>query len=50
MSLDSDQEIRQELNVPDGCRLMAPLIFGYPAKDIEKGPPREEDVILNWIA
>ena len=50
MPLDSDQEIRQELNVPDGCRLMAPLIFGYPAKDIEKGPPREEDVILNWMA
>jgi len=27
MPLDSDQEIRQELNVPDGYRLMAPLIF-----------------------
>jgi F420 biosynthesis protein FbiB-like protein len=50
MPLDSDQEIRQELNVPDGYRLMAPLIFGYPVKDIEKAPPREEDVILNWIA
>jgi nitroreductase len=50
MPLDSDQEIRQELNVPDGYRLMAPLIFGYPVKDIEKAPPREEDVILNWMA
>jgi nitroreductase len=50
MPLDSDQEIRQELNVPDGYRLMVPLIFGYPVKDIEKAPPREEDVILNWIA
>jgi nitroreductase len=50
MSLDSDQEIRQELHAPDGYRLMAPLVFGYPVKDIEKAPPREEDVILNWIA
>ena len=50
MPLDSDQEIRQELNVPDGYRLMAPLIFGYPVKDIEMAPPREADVILNWIA
>jgi len=49
MPLDSDQEIRHELNVPDGYRLMAPLIFGYPVKDIQTAPPREEDVILNWI-
>jgi F420 biosynthesis protein FbiB-like protein len=49
MPLDSDQEIRQELNVPEEYSLMAPLIFGYPAKDVETAPPRNEDVILKWI-
>ncbi|MGZ7169467.1 MAG: nitroreductase family protein [Halobacteriota archaeon] len=49
MPLDSDHDTRQELNVPEGCRLIVPLIFGYPEKDIQTAPPRDEDVILNWI-
>jgi F420 biosynthesis protein FbiB-like protein len=50
MPLESDREIRRELNVPDGYRLMAPLIFGHPTKEVQTAPPRNEDVILNWIA
>ena len=50
MPLDSDQDTRQELNVPEGYRLMVPLIFGYPVTDVQTAPARNEDVILNWIA
>lgn len=49
LSLDSDHDTRQELGVPEGYRLMVPLIFGYPAKDSQMAPSRNEDVILNWI-
>ena len=49
LPLDSDPDTRQELSVPGGYRLMVPLIFGYPTKDIQTAPPRDEDVILNWI-
>jgi hypothetical protein len=28
---------------------MAPLIFGYPAKDVQVAPQRKEDITLNWI-
>ena len=47
--LDADQQTRDELNVPEGYRLMVPLIFGYPAKDVETTPPRDQDVVLSWI-
>jgi F420 biosynthesis protein FbiB-like protein len=49
LSLDSDQDTRQELSVPEGYRLMVPLIFGYPVKVSQTAPSRNEDVILNWI-
>ncbi len=49
MPLDSDADTRQELNVPEGYRLMTPLIFGYPATDVQTAPPRDGDVILSWI-
>lgn len=39
----------RELGVPEGHRLIAPLIFGYPAKERQKGPERNMDVILKWI-
>jgi hypothetical protein len=28
---------------------MVPLIFGYPVKDVETPPPRDEDVIFKWM-
>jgi nitroreductase len=49
LSLGSDDATLEELKVPKGHSLVAPLIFGYPVKDIETAPPRKEDVILNWI-
>jgi len=49
MPLDSDQDTRAELKVPEGYHLIVPLILGYPVKDIQTAPPHDEDVILNWI-
>jgi nitroreductase len=49
MPLGSDQNTLAELNVPEGYRLMVPLIFGYPAKDTETPPPRDGEVIFKWI-
>lgn len=49
MPLGSDDAVLEELKVPKGHRLIAPLIFGYPVKDIQTAPPRKEDVVLNWI-
>jgi nitroreductase len=49
MPLGSDHDILVELKVPEDYRLMVPLIFGYPVKDIQTAPPRKEDVIFNWI-
>ncbi len=50
LALGSDPATLEDLKVPGGHRLVAPLIFGYPVKDIQTAPPRKEDVILNWIA
>jgi nitroreductase len=33
----------------EGYRLMVPLIFGYPVKDTQTAPPRDEEVIFKWI-
>ena len=49
MPLSSDKDTMAELKVPEGYRLMVPLIFGYPVKDIQTALPRDEDVIFNWI-
>ena len=49
MPLGSDTDVLKELNVPEDHRLMAPLIFGYPVKDVQVAPQRKEDVTLNWI-
>jgi len=49
MPLGSDEAVLQELKVPEDHRLMAPLIFGYPVKDVQIAPQRKEDVTLNWI-
>jgi len=49
MPLGSDTDVLQELKVSEDYRLMAPLIFGYPVKDVQLAPQRKEDVTLNWI-
>ena len=49
MPLGSDEDTLAELKVPEGYRLMVPLIFGYPVKDVQTAPPRDEDVVFNWI-
>lgn len=49
MPLGSDKATLDELKVPEGHKLMAPLIFGYPVKELQTAPPRKEDVVLNWV-
>ena len=47
--LGYDKEFLKEAGVPEGHTLIAPLIFGYPAKDKLKAPARNSDVILKWM-
>lgn len=49
MPLGSDQDTLAELDVPEGYRLMVPLVFGYPVKETQKVPPRDGEVIFKWI-
>ncbi len=49
LHLGRDEEFLKEAGVPEGHKLVAPLIFGYPAKGERKAPARNEDVILKWI-
>lgn len=49
MSLGSDQNTLAKLDVPEGYRLMMPLIFGYPVKDTQTVAARDEEVIFKWI-
>jgi nitroreductase len=47
--LGYDMEFLKEVGVSEGYKLVAPLIFGYPAKEKLKAPARNSDVILKWI-
>jgi nitroreductase len=49
IGLGNDAEFLKEVGVPEGHKLIAPLIFGYPAKGSLKAPARNADVILKWI-
>ncbi len=49
IGLGNDAEFLKEIGVPEGHKLIAPLIFGYPAKGSLKAPARNADVILKWI-
>ena len=49
IGLGNDAEFLKEVGVPEGHKLIAPLIFGYPAKDGLKAPARNADVILKWM-
>ncbi len=48
--LEEDEEFLKEAGVPEGYRLVAPLIFGYPADGEHKAPSRNADVILKWMS
>jgi nitroreductase len=48
--LGYDVEFLKEVGVPEGHKLIAPLIFGYPAKGNLKAPARNPNVILKWIS
>lgn len=50
MPLGSDRAFLDEMKVPAGYRLVAPLIFGYPVREMQTAPPRTSDVILNWVS
>jgi nitroreductase len=47
--LGSDREFRNEIGVPEKYMLAAQLIFGYPAKENIRAPPRDTEVLLKWI-
>jgi nitroreductase len=47
--LGYDVEFLKEVGVPEGHKLIAPLIFGYPTNDNQKAPARNADVVLKWI-
>lgn len=47
--LGNDMEFLKEAGVPEGHKLIAPLIFGYPEKENQRAPARNADVILKWI-
>lgn len=47
--LGKDMEFLKEVGVPEGHKLIAPLIFGYPAEENRKAPARNATVILKWI-
>jgi len=49
VGLGYDVEFLKEVGVPEGHKLIAPLIFGYPTKDNLKAPARNVDVVLKWI-
>lgn len=47
--LGADKKTLSDLKVPKGYRLMATVVFGYPASETQKAPARNEDVLINWI-
>lgn len=47
--LGTDPDFRKEIGAPDNHTLIAPLIFGYPVKENTRAPPRDSEVILQWI-
>ncbi len=49
LPLGKVRNVLDGLGVPEGCRLVGCLVFGYPVKLDLKAPKREEDVVLKWI-
>ncbi len=46
--LAEEEEFRNEIGVPEGYAIVAPLIFGYP-EEWPHFPGRDEPEIVNWI-
>lgn len=44
----SDKKTLGELKVPNGYRLRAAIVFGYPTNEARKAPARNQDVLINW--
>jgi nitroreductase len=44
-----DSKIRAELGMPDACRIVAPIIIGYP-KEIPAAPERHDPKILKIVS
>jgi nitroreductase len=47
--LERVEGIMKELGVPERHRLIAAIIFGFPARRDLEAPVRNRDVILRWI-
>ncbi len=47
--LEKVASVMKDLGVPEKYRLVASLIFGFPAGGELKAPERNRDVILRWI-
>ena len=50
MPLGSDKDTLDELKVPESHKLMAPLVFGYPVKELQPAPKRNDNVVLHWVS
>ncbi|MGM5488498.1 MAG: nitroreductase family protein [Nanobdellota archaeon] len=48
IALDSDSQVREDLNIPDSEEIIATLVFGYPKRDHNAVPDREV-VIHQWL-
>ena len=46
--LNKNKKVKKELGIPENFDIVAPLIFGYPEKKIDRIPKREPK-ILKWI-
>ena len=49
LRLGEYKEFLNGAGVSEGHKLVAPIIFGYPAKGERKAPDHNSDVILKWI-
>jgi nitroreductase len=48
-SLNADKEFLKDNSVPEGHKLLAAIILGYPKNADNKPTPRDEPQILNWV-
>jgi nitroreductase len=47
-SLQSDPLVMKDLKIPEGNRLIAPIVFGYPKKSDMRPSARVEPPVLAW--
>lgn len=46
-TLNDDKEALGELAIPNGYKIIAPLVFGYPGE--EKPSPKREPRVVKWV-